>query len=76
MKQEIYKWIRLGWLLSFIPFVLAAGPIAGYLAGEYLVKRFGFPPFTSIVLAAVGFLGSARETIRIIKIAIKTDKES
>ena len=75
MKQEIYKWIRLGGLLSFIPFVLAAGPIAGYLAGEYLIKRFGLPPYTSFIFAAVGFAASARETVRIIRLAIKTDKE-
>ena len=76
MKQEIYKWIRLGGLLSFIPFILVAGPMAGYLAGEYLIKRFGLPPFTSFILATLGFVGSARETIRIIKIALKTDRES
>ncbi|MDP3804497.1 MAG: hypothetical protein Q8Q87_02970 [Candidatus Omnitrophota bacterium] len=74
MKQEIYKWIRLGGLLSFIPFVLVAGPMAGYMAGEYLIGRFGFPPLTSFVLGTVGFVGSARETIRIISIAIKTDR--
>ncbi|MCX5686328.1 MAG: hypothetical protein NTW09_02545 [Candidatus Omnitrophica bacterium] len=75
MKQEIYKWIRMGGLLSFIPFVLAAGPIAGYLAGEYLIKRFGLPQYISYIFAAVGFAASARETVRIIRIAIKTDKE-
>ena len=75
MKQEIYKWIRLGGLLSFIPFILAAGPIAGYLAGEYLIKRFGLPQYIPYIFAAVGFAASARETVRIIRIAIKTDKE-
>ena len=61
--------------MSFIPFVLAAGPIAGYLAGEYLIKRFGLPPYISFIFAAAGFAASARETVRIIRIAIKTDKE-
>lgn len=75
MRQEIYKWIRIGGLLSFIPFVLAAGPIAGYLAGEYLEKRFGLPHYTSYIFGGVGFAASVRETVRIIRIAIKTDKE-
>ncbi|MFH0764315.1 MAG: AtpZ/AtpI family protein [Candidatus Omnitrophota bacterium] len=61
--------------MSFIPFVLAAGPIAGYLAGEYLIKKFGLPSYISFIFAAVGFAASIRETIRIIRIAIKTDKE-
>jgi len=74
LKQEIYKWIRLGGLLSFIPFILVAGPIAGYLAGDYLVKRFGLPSFTPVALAAIGFIASARETIRVIRIALKAEK--
>ena len=74
MKQEIYKWIRLGGLLSFIPFILAAGPIAGYLAGVYLVRHFGLPNFSTAVLTVAGFLASARETVRLIRVAIKTDK--
>ena len=76
MKQEIYKWIRLGGLLSFIPFILAAGPIAGFLAGDYLVKRFGLPSFTPAAFGAAGFLVSARETVRVIRIALKANKEA
>lgn len=76
MKQEIYKWVRLGGLLSFIPFVLAAGPVAGYLAGGYLVNRFGFPDITPAALGMVGFIAGARETVRIIRIALKTEKGS
>ena len=76
MKRELYKRIRIGGLLSFIPFILAAGPLAGYLAGEYLSKRFGFPPLTPAVLAGIGFLAGVRETIRVIRIALKTDREA
>jgi len=76
LKQEIYKWIRLGGLLSFIPFILAAGPIAGYVAGDYLVRRFGFPPFTTAAFTAVGFIASVKETVRVIRIAQKQDKEA
>ena len=75
MKQEIYKWIKIGGLLSFIPFILIAGPMAGYLAGDWLAKRFGLPQFTAVLLSGIGFIGSVRETIRVIRIALKTDKE-
>ena len=73
---KIYKWIKIGGLLSFIPIIMAAGPLAGYFAADYLEKRFGLPSFTSAVFIVLGFLASARETVRIIKMALKTEKEN
>ena len=74
-KPAFYKWIKLGGMLSFIPLVLVAGALAGYFLGDYLTVRFNFPRWTSFALAALGFAGSVRETIRIIRIALKTEKE-
>lgn len=75
MKQEIYKWIKIGGLLSFIPFILIAGPLAGYVAGDWLVKRFALPQFTTILLSGIGFIGSVRETVRIVRLALKTEEK-
>ncbi len=72
MAREIYKWIRIGGLLSFIPFVLAAGPVGGYFLGNYLMHKFNLPYYILIICIILGFLGSARETIRIIRIALKS----
>lgn len=74
-KTATYKWIKIGGILSFIPFVLAAGPLAGYIAGNYLEKRFNLPHAVSLVLIVLGFIGSVRETIRIIKIALRAEEE-
>jgi len=71
-KREVYNWIKVGGLLSLIPFVLVAGPLMGYVAFDYLHKRFGVPPYVSYLLITVGFVASVRETIRIIKIALGT----
>jgi len=71
-KREIYNWIKVGSLLSLIPFVLVAGPLMGYVAFDYLHKRFGIPPYVSYLFITVGFAASVRETIRIIKIALRT----
>ena len=72
---KVYKWIKIGGLLSFIPVIMAAGPLGGYFSADYLIKRFGLPGWVSPVLITIGFIASARETIRIIKLAIKTENE-
>jgi hypothetical protein len=72
-KKKVYKWIRIGGLLSFIPFVLAAGPIGGYLAGDFLEKKFALPHYVSAILIIAGFLGSAFETVKIIKAALTAE---
>lgn len=74
-KSAVYKWIKIGGMLSFIPFVLAAGPLAGYFAGSYLEKKFNLPHIISIIFIILGFAGSVRETVRIIKAALRADEE-
>jgi hypothetical protein len=70
-RAEIYKWIKIGGLLSFLPFVLAAGPVAAFFLGDYLEKRFGLGGYASAALMAAGFLASIAESVKIIKAAIK-----
>ena len=72
---KVYKWIKIGGLLSFIPVIMAAGPVGGYFCGDYLQKRFGLPNSTSVVCITIGFIASARETVRIIRLALKTEAE-
>ena len=71
-KGEVYKWIKVGSLLSLIPFVLVAGPFLGYIAFDYLQNKFGAPVYVSYILITVGFVASVRETIRIIRITLGT----
>ena len=73
---KVYKWIKIGGLLSFIPVIMAAGPLAGYFSADYLQKRFGLPGYISPIFITIGFIASARETIRIIRLAIKTEEEA
>ena len=72
---KVYKWIRIGGLLSFIPIILAVGPLAGYFAADYLEKKLNLPGFTSPAFIVVGFIVSIRETVRIIRLALKAEKE-
>jgi len=75
-KADLYRWIKIGGLLSFLPFVLVAGPLAGFYLGSYLEKRFSLPAYVSIALITVGFIGSFREAVRIVKIALKTQEKA
>jgi hypothetical protein len=72
---KIYKWIKIGGLLSFIPVLMAAGPMAGYFLGDILRKKFGLPYFTTAICVAIGFITSVYETIKIIKIALKEEED-
>lgn len=72
-QPVVFKWLKIGVLLSFIPFVLAAGPLLGYFLGAYLENRFSMPRYTSIICVTIGFAGSVRETIKIIIFALKSE---
>lgn len=69
-KDTIYRWIRVSGLLTLIPIILCVGPIAGYMAGDWLQRQFGFPSWTSVACAALGFLGGVLETVRVIRAAL------
>jgi F0F1-type ATP synthase assembly protein I len=73
---EVYRMARIWGLVSFIPVVMAAGPIAGYFLGEYLERKFGFAPYLSISLVALGFIAAAREVVRILRLINKSDRKS
>ena len=74
-KQKLYKWIKIGGLLSFLPFVMAAGPLGGYLIGDFLQKKFGLGPVAMAVCIILGFLGSAVETVRVIRLALRAEEK-
>jgi len=73
-KKDFYRWVRVYGLLSYIPLILAAGPLAGYFLGNYLGKKFGWPDFVAIIFSGIGFVCAAMETARIIKLVAKLEK--
>ncbi|MDP3790546.1 MAG: AtpZ/AtpI family protein [Candidatus Omnitrophota bacterium] len=75
-KSDLYKWIKIGGLLSFLPFVLVSGPMAGYFLGNYLEKKFNLPFYVSIALITIGFAASIKETIKIVKMALRTQEKA
>lgn len=73
-KKDFYKQTRIAGIVLFLPFILAAGPLAGHFAGEYLRKKFNLGQSVSVICIAAGFVSSILETVRLIKLAVKIDK--
>ena len=44
--------------------------------GHYLKTKFGLPSYTYAICVVIGFVASVRETIRIIKLALRTEKRA
>lgn len=70
-KAEFYRLTKVWGLVSFVPVVLAAGPLAGYFLGDYLEKKIGFAPYLSLIFLGLGFVTSIKEIIKILKLIDK-----
>ncbi len=73
-KNSVYKFITIAGYLLLIPFVLVAGPLTGYVAGNYLYAYWKFPAYSSFLFTGLGLLGSVFESIRIIRAALQQEK--
>lgn len=72
-KQDIFRFIKIAGMVSFIPFVLVSGPLAGYLAGEFLAEKLSFP-YLKLICVFVGFIAAIFETFKIVRLVLKLDK--
>lgn len=75
-KKEVYKRIKVYGFLSYIPFVLAVGPLSGYALGSYLEKRLSLPSYISLIFAGLGLFAAIIEIVRIIKLVSRIDKDN
>lgn len=75
-KEELYKRIKIAGMISYIPIMLAAGPLAGFFLWEYLQKKFNPPIYFSIICIGLGIVIGIRESVRIIRIVLKIDKNN
>ncbi len=75
IEDDIYAKLKQVGLLTTIPIMLAAGPIMGYFAGDFLDKKFKSSPIFVAILVVLGFIAGARESIRILKLAAGEDKK-
>ena len=75
-SPKTFRWIKVGGLLTLIPLFLASGPLAGYIAGDWIVKTFGLNHYLTALCVIIGFAASVGETVKVIKMALKTAQES
>jgi hypothetical protein len=75
-KDLLYKRIKIAGLLTFIPFILAAGPIAGWMLGDFLRSKFDLHIYVAYTCIFLGLAASIREVVRIIRLVIKIDRGS
>ena len=73
-KKEFYKLVKIGGLVSFLPFVLAAGPLAGYIAGDFLKYKFHSGDYIFFICIIFGVAAGISEADRIIIAVIKLNK--
>jgi len=75
VKEEYYRGIKIVGLVSFIPFILAAGPLTGYFAGSFLQKKLNLSSSVVLISIGFGFLVAITEIIKILKAIAKVNKQ-
>ena len=74
-KEDLFKGIKVIGFVTFIPFILAAGPLTGYFVGNFLQKRFNLSFYCVIVSVVIGFLVAFTEVVKILKAVARVNKK-
>ncbi|MCX5669565.1 MAG: hypothetical protein NTX89_05615 [Candidatus Omnitrophica bacterium] len=74
-KEDFYKGVKTVGFVSFIPFILAAGPLSGYFVGTLLQKKFNFSSYWVFLGVAFGFLVAITEIVKILKVIARMNKK-
>lgn len=75
LKEDFYKGVKTVGFVSFIPFILAAGPLTGYFVGTFLQKRFNLAPNWVFLGVVFGFLAAITEIVKILKAITRVNKK-
>jgi len=70
-KDKFYSTLRQAGIYTAIPFLLALGPIIGYLIGNFLDKKLHTEPYLMILFIVFGFVASGKEVYNLVKIAMR-----
>jgi uncharacterized membrane protein len=73
-KEDFYRKIKIIGFVTFIPCILAAGPLSGYFIGIFLREKFNLPFYVVFFGVGIGFLGAFMEVIKILKAVNRINK--
>ena len=74
-KEDFYKGVKTVGFITFIPFMLAAGPLSGYFVGDFLQKKFNLPHYVVLSSIVFGFIVGVMEMIRILRIVARVNRK-
>ena len=75
LKKDFYKGVKTVGFVTFIPFILAAGPLSGYFAGAFLQKKFNLSSYYVLGGVVLGFLVAITEIVKILKAVARVNKK-
>jgi hypothetical protein len=70
-QNDLYTSIRRFGAATLIPFVLIAGPLAGYMVGSFVQEEWSQPFWVLLLFVAGGLITSCFEVYRILKYIMK-----
>ena len=75
-KKEVYQRIKVYGFLSYIPVILAAGPLSGWALGSFLERKFNLPNYISFIFSGFGLIAAVFEICRVIRLVSIIDKNN
>jgi len=75
IKKDLQRLFGMLGLALTLPMVLLSGPFAGYWISQWLMKRWDWSQNTTLVLMLLGFVGSAIQTVRILRLLYKSSEK-
>lgn len=76
MKEDFLKRIKIAGMISFIPVILAAGPLSGFFVGSLLREKFNLSFYFLFICIGLGVIISVKEVVRIIRLVLNIDKKA
>ena len=72
-NDKFYPLVRNISVIVTIPMVFVAGPVVGFLIGQWIDQKWSIDPWAKTVLSLLGFVASIKQVIELIK---RTTKET
>jgi F0F1-type ATP synthase assembly protein I len=72
-NDKFYPLVRNIGTIVTIPMVFVAGPVVGFLIGNWIDEKWQTDPWAKVVLSLLGFIASIKQVIELIK---RTTKET